>query len=169
MRSVLLLAGALAISLLGCSASGVSNQKKSVACYQTAHGMVCLSGDPGDSSAEDADGDGVDDPFVCGDTESDSEGDSADSSNDGDDGDDHGGGKDDDKEARTGGGKDDDDEASDSDGESDSASNEACDEHSQSDGDGDGVPNGTDCDCGGTTPPPPTPPTPPAPPEGGLG
>jgi hypothetical protein len=173
MRSGKLLAMILGLALVGCT-GGVSSKKSAVSCYQTANGVVCLSGGAGEDQGVDADGDGQDDPYLCGDAESDSEGDSASTDEDstsGEDGADDEGG-DDEMEARTGGG-DGEDSLSDSDGTSDSDSNEQCGETSTSDGDGDGVPDGDDCDCqdpgggdGGEQPPPPGDPVPPPPPPG---
>jgi len=94
------LASFLGLALIGCTGTDVGSTSQSIACYQTATGVLCQPTSDVTGAAVDVDGDGQVDSFVCGDTASasDSASDSTDESG-ADDGDGHhsgGGGGDDD-------------------------------------------------------------------------
>ncbi len=176
----------LALGLWSCSPGSLSATSKAstVSCYSTAHGTMCTHGATLAPGA-DADGDGVADQLVCGDgDDGDSGGDDSADSADTDTGDshqDHNGNGNSDDSDRAGmrghddgeeDGNDDGDSHEDGNGDGDSDSegaddtpghdeNGPCTGDPAADDDGDGIPNGMDCDCGGVgvpTPPPTTPP-----------
>jgi hypothetical protein len=165
-----LLASFLGLAFAGACTTDTGTAAQSLACYDTANGVVCKQA-TGSKESVDVDGDGRRDAYVCGDTTSasdsvsDSNGDDPTSGGDDDGGDDDGGTDD----GATLAMSDSDDADSDSTSNADCASHDsASDDPSQSDstvdsadsagddsvsdGDDDGTADGDDCDC---VPPPP--------------
>jgi hypothetical protein len=148
----------LALSLWSCTPEGTGTSSSSVSCYQTTDGVTCRSTDGVDGLPTDVDGDGEEDAFYCGDTDSHSDEDGSRSlSDDEDDDEDEPEDGDDDEDADESGGcagSAESDSDSDSDSTVDSEDSEGDD--SESDADQDGVADGHDCDCvppGDDTPP----------------
>lgn len=166
-----LLASFLGLAFAGACTTDTGTAAQSIACYDTANGVVCKQA-TGSKESVDVDGDGRRDAYVCGDTTSasdsvsDSNGDDATSG-----GDDDGPGDDDDgtDDGATLAMSDSDDADSDSTSNADCASHDSASDDpsasdstvdsadsagddSVSDGDDDGTADGDDCDC---VPPPP--------------
>jgi hypothetical protein len=192
MRHFMLLASLVGAAALAACTSTLddTSTRQSIACYDTAHGVMCITVATIDRADRDVDADGRLDHMVCGDTasESDSASDSG-TSTDSVDSDDAMFTGEDDSDADGDGVDDDGDSMSDSDDtDSDSESNADCaggdsvsdsasasdstihsadsaGDDSVSDGDSDSVADGMDCDCVPPPPPPDSPPQDPPPPE----